>query len=354
MKKSLSVNISNKIFNIDEDAYALLDNYLNQLRLTFPGDEGEEIVSDIEARISEIFAMKSVDDDGKCIINLADVHSVIERMGSPEEISASDVASEPSNPSTPPPLNNEASQSQNNTSDDSTIIIKVPSNNGKKLYRSSSECVLGGVVGGLATFLGWNPWVMRVLLVIMALFTYIAPFFIIYLIIWMIVPEARTSRQRLEQQGAPVTVETVGEEVRAAAETPSTSSLSTFERIISVLAKCFVALIGIVAATSALSALVGLVCSCFTAIGFAVMPYEWMVNTFNFNIPPYVDPILAFSFLISVCIAIFIPLLAIALATLSLLSRKFKVSTWICIVAVILEVLAIAASIILGFALNIH
>lgn len=52
MKKTLPVNISGKVYYIDEDAYDLLKNYLFQLRNAFPGDEGAEIVSDIESRLS--------------------------------------------------------------------------------------------------------------------------------------------------------------------------------------------------------------------------------------------------------------------------------------------------------------
>lgn len=55
MKRTFPVNINGKVFYIDEDAYELLQNYLDQLRATFPGSEGDEIVSDIESRISELF-----------------------------------------------------------------------------------------------------------------------------------------------------------------------------------------------------------------------------------------------------------------------------------------------------------
>ena len=53
MKKTFPVNINGKVFYIDEDAYELLSNYLTQLRAAFCGTEGDEIVTDIESRISE-------------------------------------------------------------------------------------------------------------------------------------------------------------------------------------------------------------------------------------------------------------------------------------------------------------
>ena len=59
MKKTLTVNLGGTVFHIDEDAYRLLDNYLCNLKLHFRKQEGaEEIVNDIENRISELFAEK--------------------------------------------------------------------------------------------------------------------------------------------------------------------------------------------------------------------------------------------------------------------------------------------------------
>lgn len=84
MKKTLTVNLGGTVFHIDEDAYRLLDNYLCNLRLHFRKQEGaEEIVNDIENRISELFAEKL--SAGSQVITIADVEEVIARMGKPEE-----------------------------------------------------------------------------------------------------------------------------------------------------------------------------------------------------------------------------------------------------------------------------
>ena len=55
MKKTFPVNIDGQIFYIDEDAYNLLNKYLEQLHISFRGEEGKEIGSDIESRIRELF-----------------------------------------------------------------------------------------------------------------------------------------------------------------------------------------------------------------------------------------------------------------------------------------------------------
>ena len=85
MKKTLTVNLGGTVFNIDDDAYRLLDNYLSNLKMHFRKEAGaDEIVDDIERRISELFAEKL--SAGSQVITIADVEEVIARMGKPEEV----------------------------------------------------------------------------------------------------------------------------------------------------------------------------------------------------------------------------------------------------------------------------
>lgn len=81
MKKTLTVNLGGTVFNIDDDAYRLLDNYLSNLKIHFRKEAGaDEIVDDIERRISELFAEKL--SAGSQVITIADVEEVIARMES--------------------------------------------------------------------------------------------------------------------------------------------------------------------------------------------------------------------------------------------------------------------------------
>ena len=85
MKKTLTVNLGGTVFHIDEDAYRLLDNYLCNLKLHFRRQAGaDEIVNDIELRISELFLEKLT--AGSQVITITDVEEVINRMGKPEEM----------------------------------------------------------------------------------------------------------------------------------------------------------------------------------------------------------------------------------------------------------------------------
>lgn len=86
MKRTYPANIDGQIFYIDEDAYLMLQDYLQQLKLTFKGTEGAEIVGDIESRIRELFEERVA--AGASVIVKADVTSVIETMGRPEQLNA--------------------------------------------------------------------------------------------------------------------------------------------------------------------------------------------------------------------------------------------------------------------------
>lgn len=209
MKRSYPANIDGQIFYIDEDAFILLQNYLQQLRNTFSGEEGNEIVADIESRIRELFAEKI--EMGASVIVLADVNTVIATMGRPEQLS------EESDSETQP--HGKAKETVKNDNP-SFISINLPGR--RKLYRNMNDKVLGGVFGGLAVYLGWNANIMRLLFAIIACCTYFWPCTILYLIMWMIIPPAETPRQILEMKGEPVNVDTIGQTVIATTDTGTT------------------------------------------------------------------------------------------------------------------------------------
>lgn len=199
MKRTFRANINGSIFNIDEDAYMLLDNYLRQLHNLFPGNEGEEITADIENRIRELFEERI--SAGNNVIVLADVNRVIEQMGSPEAITESADGGE-------------TAQTVTAAGDRPFLSFNLPGR--KRLYRNMKNKVFGGVIGGFATYLGWNANIMRLLYAALACCTYFWPLVILYLLLWMIIPPAETPRQLLEMNGEPVNVDTVGQAVIAA------------------------------------------------------------------------------------------------------------------------------------------
>lgn len=84
MNKTLTINISGIIFNIEEDAYEKLKNYISQIKSHFVNDSGcDEIMADIEARIAEMLQAKS--NQNKQVLIISDIDSIINTMGRPEE-----------------------------------------------------------------------------------------------------------------------------------------------------------------------------------------------------------------------------------------------------------------------------
>lgn len=223
MKKTFQVNINGKIYHIDEDAYALLQNYLSQLRDAFPGEEGIEIVNDIEFRISEHFDQRLA--GGAAVIILEDVNKVIGIMGRPDEISG-EAGFEPDSEETPratatgsrPAPAREGSFGEvppGFTPSENGAAVPPPYH--KKLFRDERHKVFGGVIAGLAQYMGWDVTVMRILVVVLVLsltkFGLFWTLILAYLICWMVIPPARTPRQILEMRGEPVTVDNVGQTV---------------------------------------------------------------------------------------------------------------------------------------------
>ena len=191
MKKTLTVNLGGTVFHIDEDAYRLLDNYLCNLKLHFRKQEGaEEIVDDIEARISELFLEKL--NAGSQVITLADVEEVIARVGKPEDFGTTD-------------------EEEKRTSSD-TSAASATYTSRRRLYRNSDDKILGGVMGGLAAYLGWDPTLLRLLALVILICGY-GTLIPVYIICWLVIPEARTAAEKLSMRGEAVTVENIGKTV---------------------------------------------------------------------------------------------------------------------------------------------
>lgn len=143
MKKTLTVNLGGTVFNIDDDAYRLLDNYLSNLKMHFRKEAGaDEIVDDIERRISELFAEKL--SAGSQVITIADVEEVIARMGKPEDMEAEGESASADSGSTSTGGGYGAGAWNSNTAYGTTR---------RRLYRNPDDKMLGGVISGMAAYL---------------------------------------------------------------------------------------------------------------------------------------------------------------------------------------------------------
>jgi phage shock protein PspC (stress-responsive transcriptional regulator) len=183
MKITVSINLGGYSFNIDEDAYAELKRYLKNLELHFAGEESSsEILSDIESRMSELFRSKLT--TYKQVINIEDVRQVESVMGTPEDIS-----------------DNEGPSARD----------KFSSPGYHRMYRDTDHRVIGGVCAGIAAYWNTELWLVRVIFFVLAM---MGVGILIYLILYIVLPEARTTAEKIAMKGNPVNIHNIKDSVK--------------------------------------------------------------------------------------------------------------------------------------------
>jgi len=193
MKKTMTVNIDGIVFHIDEDAYDRLNQYLETVRRHFARDEGcDEIIAGIESRIAEVFSEKK--NDPRRVVTIEDVNEAILQLGEPAQISGEDEGGE-----------KEKSAGEGG---ETTTEEYAP----KRLFRDPDNKYIGGVCGGLGAFFQIDPTWIRVLFVI-AFFFYSAGL-IVYLILWIVIPKARTMSDRLSMRGEKVNISNIEKSIK--------------------------------------------------------------------------------------------------------------------------------------------
>ncbi|MBN2807617.1 MAG: PspC domain-containing protein, partial [Prolixibacteraceae bacterium] len=193
MKKTLTINISGTVFHIDEDAYDKLKSYLAIIGNHFRKEVGgQEIINDIEARMAELFAQRTL--NAQEVVNLDMVLAVEEIMGLPDDFLDAEEATGSEEKRTDEPPYQQRSQA-------------------KRLYRDPDSRVLGGVCSGLSHYMKMDKVLARVLFFILFLITSGAAA-LIYLILWIAVPKARTTSQKLEMRGEKINIGSIGKSVK--------------------------------------------------------------------------------------------------------------------------------------------
>ncbi|MDG1968885.1 MAG: PspC domain-containing protein [Flavobacteriaceae bacterium] len=184
MNKTVNINLASIFFQIDEDAYKSLDQYLRKLKSTFSKTEGsDEIMKEIEGRIAELFQEFKKHKD--YVINQNDVSKMIGILGTPEDFLMEE---EPS-----------TEQKQNPTE--------------KKLFRDPDDRYIGGVASGIAHYFAIDCLWIRLLWVLL---TFISGgvFVLIYLVLWALVPKAETTADKLKMKGEPVDIANIERKVK--------------------------------------------------------------------------------------------------------------------------------------------
>lgn len=262
MKKNISINISGIIFHIEEDGYESLKKYLDSINKYFSTfDDSSEILADIESRIAEIFLSKLTQE--KQVITAEDVQTLIATMGSVSDFKAAE-DQEPAQQAseTHGPKQEASSQQPRYTHSPKSLYrdqqrkilggvcaglgnylnidplwvrlvfalflfaygitalvymvmwIVVPGSYnleepvvGKKMFRDPERKVIGGVSGGVAAYFGIEILVVRLLFVILSLVGGLGIF--LYIVLWIILPEARTITDKMQMQGEPLTLSNI-------------------------------------------------------------------------------------------------------------------------------------------------
>jgi phage shock protein PspC (stress-responsive transcriptional regulator) len=185
MKKTVTVNIGGIVFHIEETAYEKLQSYLSNIKSYFTLSDGrDEIIQDIETRIAEMFSEKIT--NSRMVVIDADVEEVMKQLGKPSEVAGADEESSTSEHS-----NQERAE--------------------KKLFRDPDDKIIGGVCSGVAHYFGIQPLWLRLLLVFTII--YFGAGLLLYIILWIVIPKANNSSEKLAMKGKPINLDTIKETI---------------------------------------------------------------------------------------------------------------------------------------------
>lgn len=192
MKKTVNVAIGGCSFILDEDAYDILNDYLERSKAAIERTNGrKEVLEELEVKIADELKWKL---GGKQVVDIAMAQKVIGQLGYPEGYEAPEEqeAEQNAGPSENPQENTEQFEGDRPV---------------RKLFRDPDGKKIAGVCSGLALFLGIDVVLIRVLFLI-ALICGSAGFWI-YVVIWIAAPEAKTAAEKCELRGIPATAENI-------------------------------------------------------------------------------------------------------------------------------------------------
>ena len=272
MNKTISINLGGFFFHIDEDAYQKLSRYFDAVKRSLSADGRDEIMKDIESRIAELFQERLKND--KQVVGLTEIEEVISIMGQPEDYKIDD----------------EKSTYQSSSS--SSTNFYYPS---KRLYRDKENGMLGGVMAGLGHYLGIDTLWLRIIMVI--LFFGFGTGLFVYIVLWILVPEAVTTTQKLEMKGEPITISNIEKKVKEGfdditskfsnidhekiantAKSGATRIGSTIEEVITTIFKVFAKIIGAFIVFFSGMGLLAIIILSIIMIFSSTMPDNYILN----------------------------------------------------------------------------
>jgi phage shock protein PspC (stress-responsive transcriptional regulator) len=190
MNKTVNINLAGIFFHIDEDAYLKLSRYLEAIKRSFTDSQGRsEIIADIEARIAELFAERIQNE--KQVVGVKLVDEVITIMGQPEDYLVDDEIFE----------------------DEPQVKQRQSYKSTKKLFRDTDNSYVGGVAAGFGHYFSIEPIWIRLIFILFTIGSG-GTFIMIYLIFWALVPEAKTTAEKLTMTGDPVNISNIEKKIK--------------------------------------------------------------------------------------------------------------------------------------------
>ena len=255
MKRTSTISLGGMNFTIDDDAYDVLNQYFLELSKRFPEDEKEEILRDIEGRMAELFTFKL---QTRNVVDINDVNEVIDVIGHPDQFD--DESGNPSEGKTSEGNSSVRNNSEERNSEEKRNFTNSSRKQYRKLYRNSTDKIIGGVASGLAAYFDLDPVVMRILFVVLT-FASLGWGILIYLIFLIAMPEANTKAQLLEMQGIEPNLENIDNFVQAPVDYSKRKS-STLGNII----KAILIIIGITIAITLAICVIGIAIAIFVGL----------------------------------------------------------------------------------------
>jgi phage shock protein PspC (stress-responsive transcriptional regulator) len=312
MNKTVNINLGGMFFHIDEDAYLKLTRYFDAIKRSLSKSSGqEEIIKDIEMRVSELLTENQKTD--KHVVGLKDVDQVIAVMGQPEDYIIEE--------------DNHSSQNYNNNTTRTT----------KKLYRDTEKGMISGVSAGLGHYFGIDTVWIRIVFILLVWGA--GTGVLAYIILWIVVPAAVTTSEKLEMTGEPVNISNIEKKVREEFENVSEKIKnvdydkfgnqvktgagkigSTFGDFIMTIFQIFAKFLGVLLIMTGLLTLMALFIGMFTlgSSSFINLPWQGFIEAGNFtDYPIWVFGLLMF-------FAVGIPFFFLTVLGFKLLAPKMK------------------------------
>lgn len=279
MKPTIRVSIGGLAFNVEEDAYNVIDSYLHVLRTHFKDNaESSEIIADIESRLSELLQMRINSNDG--VVSIEDAQEVIKIMGNPKDFEDDAPSSSDNGDS-----NNAGEGSSASKMNDLQNLLK------KRLFRDVDNKFLGGVCSGLSHYFRIDVVAVRLIFVgIFFLFFFldhIAPacmsVVFLYIILWIVMPAARTFRQRLSMTGTVSSIESIEDRSQEPVRKYRGSGINT---LINVLLNIVVGVVAVITFFTFVGIIAGLIWLLVDSdiLGFSNYLVLFGYNTINFKV----------------------------------------------------------------------